>query len=109
MLKDLVAALEAAPADPIIGISDRFRNDPRSDKVNLTVGNYLGADGRIPLQATVNEAQKRLLAADTVHSYLPIEGLAGCCEAVEEMAFGAQSEVLLSGRAATCQDRKSVV
>lgn len=103
MLKDLVAALEAAPADPIIGISDRFRNDLRSDKVNLTVGNYLGADGRIPLQATVNEAQKRLLAADTVHSYLPIEGLAGCCEAVEEMAFGAQSEVLLSGRAATCQ------
>lgn len=103
MLKDFVAALKAADADPIIGISDAFRQDPRKEKVNLTVGNYLGADGRIPLQATVNDAQRRLLAADTVHSYLPIEGLAGFCSAVEEMAFGAQSEVLASARAATCQ------
>ena len=62
MLKDTIAALKAAPADPIIGISERFQKDPRKEKVNLTVGNYLGPDGKIPLQATVQEAQRRLLA-----------------------------------------------
>ncbi len=103
MLKDIVAALKAAPADPIIGISERFQKDPRADKVNLTVGNYLGADGKIPLQPTVEEAQRRLLAAATVHSYLPMQGLEGYCRAVEEMAFGRAAEVLVSGRAATCQ------
>ncbi len=102
-LRDVVAALQAAPADSIIGISERFQKDPRSEKVNLTVGNYLGADGRIPLQPSVHEAQKRLLEARTVHSYLPMEGLAGYVRAVEEMAFGAGAEVLASGRTVTCQ------
>ena len=103
MLKDTIAALKAAPADPIIGISERFQKDPRKEKVNLTVGNYLGPDGKIPLQATVQEAQRRLLEQRTVHSYLPIEGLKGFCDAVDVLSFGSESEVLLSGRSATCQ------
>ena len=102
-LKDTIALLQAAPADPIIGISDRFQKDPRTEKVNLTVGNYLGPDGKIPLQATVHEAQRRLLERRTVHSYLPIEGLKSFCDAVDVLSFGRDSEVLLSGRSATCQ------
>lgn len=40
MLVEKFEAIPPAPADPIIGISDRFRADPRKEKVNLTVGNY---------------------------------------------------------------------
>lgn len=68
MLVEKFEAIPPAPADPIIGISDRFRADPRKEKVNLTVGNYLGADGCIPLQQTVREAESRLLHRGTVHS-----------------------------------------
>ena len=28
----------AAPADPILGLTEEFKNDPRTDKINLGVG-----------------------------------------------------------------------
>ncbi|MCF0254468.1 MAG: aspartate/tyrosine/aromatic aminotransferase [Duodenibacillus sp.] len=97
------AGLAAAPADPIIGISDMFRGDPRPFKVNLTVGNYLGADGRVPLQATVHEAERRLWERARAHSYLPILGIPEFSAAVAELAFGKGSEPLESGRVASMQ------
>lgn len=102
MLKDVINHLQPAPADPIIGISDRFQKDPRQTKVNLTVGNYLGADGKIPLQETVRKAETRLLERKTVHRYLPILGLDTYCRALEKLTFGQDCEVLLSNRVATC-------
>jgi len=103
MLVEKFEAIPPAPADPIIGISDRFRADPRKEKVNLTVGNYLGADGCIPLQQTVREAESRLLHRGTVHSYLPIEGYGPYCRLLEELAFGSKSEVLTTNRVSTIQ------
>ena len=32
--------VEAAPADPILGLNEAFRSDPRADKINLGVGVY---------------------------------------------------------------------
>ena len=103
MLVEKFEAIPPAPADPIIGISDRFRADPRKEKVNLTVGNYLGADGCIPLQQTVREAESRLLHRGTVHSYLPIEGYGPYCRLLEELAFGSKSDVLTTNRVSTIQ------
>ncbi len=103
MLTSLFDGVDTVPADGIIAISDAYFNDPRETKVNLTIGNYLGADGKIPLQKTVEEAEARLLAKKTVHSYLPMLGLAGYCRAVEKLAFGEDSAALAAGRVATCQ------
>ena len=58
----LFARAQLAPADPILGLTEAFTADPRAEKVNLGVGVYLGDDGKLPLMASVREAQERLTA-----------------------------------------------
>ena len=83
MLTTLFQDVPEVPADAIIAISDAFFKDCRKNKVNMTIGNYLGADGKIPLQSTVEKAESRLLARKAVHSYLPMIGLKGYLRAVD--------------------------
>ena len=51
----------------------------------------------------MQEAEEKLTAARIPHTYIPISGLAGYGALVQKMVFGAESEVVLSGRAATVQ------
>ncbi|ABM03744.1 aminotransferase [Psychromonas ingrahamii 37] len=92
-----------APADPILGLTDAFKKDPRTEKINLGVGIYKNESGQTPILATVKEAEKRLLATETTKSYLSIEGIAAYGEAVQKLLFGQDSEVILSNRARTAQ------
>ena len=103
MTTSLFAGLKAAPADPILGVSEKFRADPRAEKVNLGVGAYLTEEGRTPILEVVQEAEEAIVAARIPHTYIPISGLAGYGELVQKMVFGAASEIVLSGRAATVQ------
>lgn len=41
---------------------ERFKEDPRSDKVNLSIGLYYNDDGIIPQLQAVAEAEARLNA-----------------------------------------------
>ncbi len=41
----MLETLQTAPPDSILGLMDAFNNDPRSDKVNLTVGVYKDEQG----------------------------------------------------------------
>lgn len=99
----LFANLTAAPADPILGVFEKFRSDPREQKVNLSAGVYLTEEGKTPVLDVVKEAEKALAEAQIPHTYIPMSGLPGYCAAVQKMVFGAQSEIVLSGRAATVQ------
>ena len=92
-----------APADPILGLTDAFKKDPRSDKINLGVGIYKNEMGQTPILATVKEAEKRLLAEETTKSYLTIEGIAAYGEAVQTLLFGKNAEIITSKRALTAQ------
>ena len=38
--------IEAAPADPILGLTDAYKKDPNKDKVNLGVGVYQNNEGK---------------------------------------------------------------
>jgi len=38
-----------APADPILGLTEEFRNDPRTNKINLGVGIYKDEAGATPI------------------------------------------------------------
>ena len=38
--------IEAAPADPILGLTDAYKKDPNKDKVNLGVGVYQSETSR---------------------------------------------------------------
>jgi aromatic-amino-acid transaminase len=92
-----------AAADPILGLTDAFKKDTRSEKINLGVGIYKDESGQTPILATVKEAEKRLLATEKTKSYLTIEGIAAYGVAVQKLLFGADSEIITSNRARTAQ------
>jgi aromatic-amino-acid transaminase len=95
--------LEPYAGDPILSLNDAFQKDPRSDKVNLSIGIYFDDEGRIPVLDCVRQAEAQMLAAGGPKPYLPIEGAAAMRTAVQHLLFGAGHEVLTSTRVATLQ------
>jgi aromatic-amino-acid transaminase len=99
----LFAAVEMAPRDPILGLNEQFNADPNPAKVNLGVGVYFDDQGKLPVLRCVAAAEQLLLAAPKAKNYLPIDGIALYDQAVQGLVFGADSEVVRSGRVATVQ------
>ncbi|HAW1832185.1 TPA: aromatic amino acid transaminase [Escherichia coli] len=98
--------VDAYAGDPILTLMERFKEDPRSDKVNLSIGLYYNEDGIIPqLQAVAEaEAEARLNAQPHGASlYLPMEGLNSYRHAIAPLLFGADHPVLQQQRVATIQ------
>jgi len=95
--------LEPYAGDPILGLNDAFQKDPRTQKVNLSIGIYFDEAGRIPVLGCVQRAEAQMLAANITKSYLPIEGDGAMRRAVQGLLFGAGHEALASGRVATLQ------
>jgi len=103
MTSTLFAAVEMAPRDPILGLSEAFNADARPTKVNLGVGVYCDDNGRIPLLAAVRAAEKARLEAAPPRGYQPIEGPAAYNQAVQELIFGSNSPLLAAGRVITVE------
>jgi len=99
----LFSAIEMAPRDPILGITEAFNADQNLDKTNLGVGVYYDDNGKVPLLQCVQKAEALLMEKLAPRTYLPIEGLAAYDKAVQELVFGAESEVVTSRRAITAQ------
>ncbi|MBK7590408.1 MAG: aspartate/tyrosine/aromatic aminotransferase [Betaproteobacteria bacterium] len=99
----LLAAIELAPRDPILGITEAFVADTNPHKVNLGVGVYCDDHGKVPLLECVKRAERELTAHAAPRGYLPIDGLAAYDKAVQALLFGADSEIVQSGRAITVQ------
>ena len=95
--------LEPYAGDPILSLNDAFGRDPRSHKINLSIGIYFDDAGRIPVLDCVRQAEAQLLAANAPKPYLPIEGAGACRTAVQHLLFGADHEAVTSGRIATLQ------
>jgi aspartate/tyrosine/aromatic aminotransferase len=93
--------IKAAPADSILGLTDAFRNDPSSQKVNLGVGVYKDENGTTPILDCVKAAEKILLEREKTKSYLPISGDAAYAAEVQKLLFGESGDVVSSGRAVT--------
>ncbi|HAY5381063.1 TPA: aromatic amino acid transaminase [Shigella flexneri] len=96
--------VDAYAGDPILTLMERFKEDPRSDKVNLSIGLYYNEDGIIPQLKAVAEAEARLNAQPHGASlYLPMEGLNSYRHAIAPLLFGADHPVLQQQRVATIQ------
>ena len=91
--------IEAAPADPILGISEAFKKDPRADKINLSVGVYKNEQGVTQILGCVKKAEKILLSEETTKSYLPICGMPEYGRCARELIFGKGSEYVDGGKA----------
>jgi aspartate/tyrosine/aromatic aminotransferase len=96
-------SLTPAAPDPILGLSETFKADTRPGKVNLSVGVYVDDSGVTPVIPSVLEAERRLLAKAGPKGYLPIDGRPGFKAVVRDLIFGADHEIVASGRSATAQ------
>ncbi len=92
-----------APGDPILGLTEKYLADPRSNKVNLGVGVYSDNQGRLPVLKAVQQVEQALVRDQSPRGYLPIDGLPAYTTATQKLLFGAGSAVLEAGRAATVQ------
>lgn len=99
----LLAAIEMAPRDPILGVTEAFNADPNPRKVNLGVGVYCDDNGKVPLLECVRRAERALTDKGGPHVYLPIDGIAAYDRAVRSLVFGAESELVQAGRVVTVQ------
>ena len=99
----IFSQVELAPADPILGLTDTFKADPRTDKVNLGVGIYKDEAGQTPVLKSVKQAEAKLLAEESTKNYLGIEGVLAYNGAVQTLLFGEGAELINSGRVATAQ------
>ncbi|HAJ5660299.1 TPA: aromatic amino acid transaminase [Escherichia coli] len=96
--------VDAYAGDPILTLMERFKEDPRSDKVNLSIGLYYNEDGIIPQLKAVADAEARLNAQPHGASlYLPMEGLNSYRHAIAPLLFGADHPILQQQRVATIQ------
>ena len=68
--------LTEAPADAILGLTERYKADPRDGKINLTVGVYKNAQEQTPVLRCVKQAEQRILEHESSKGYLGIAGSA---------------------------------
>src|SRR3954463_14980146 len=100
---NIFGAIAMAPRDPILGITEAFNADTNPAKINLGVGVYYDDNGKVPLLACVQKAEAKLMEQLSPRTYLPIEGLAAYDKAVQELVFGADSQIIQEKRAITVQ------
>ncbi len=95
--------VDAYAGDPILTLNENFQKDPRSDKINLSIGIYFDDAGRLPVMGAVREAESQLAQAIGPRSYLPMLGLPDYRVQVQHLLFGADHPAVREGRVVTLQ------
>ncbi|MGB1011945.1 MAG: aromatic amino acid transaminase [Thiolinea sp.] len=94
----MFANLPVPAEDKILGLMRRFREDPRDNKMDLSVGVYADEKGQTIILDVVKEAEKRLLAKQTTKTYVGLAGDPTFNRAMQEIVFGeGSSEQLIRG------------
>ena len=80
--------LPELPQDKILMLMGMFRDDPRSEKVDLGVGVYRDATGLTPVFASVKAAEKLLWQTETTKSYTGLTGDPEFGDAMRQLILG---------------------
>lgn len=80
--------LPAYADDPILGLFDVYKADPRPGKVNLGIGIYCDEAGQVPVLDSVRAARADAVGARGPSVYLPTEGGEAYRGAVRALVFG---------------------
>ncbi|KAF7970611.1 hypothetical protein HWV62_23639 [Athelia sp. TMB] len=88
------SSVPAGPPDPILGITEAFKADKDSRKINLGVGAYRDENGKPYVLRAVKKAEQILTAASPDKEYLPITGLSDFTKLAAKLAYGADSAPL---------------
>ncbi len=97
----LAAGLAPLPPDPILGLAEAYAADPRPSKISLASGVYVDESGITPVLATVAEAERRILEAQTTKLYKPIAGDPAYLRPVRDLVFGAGDAAVAARRVET--------
>lgn len=84
----MFARLTAIPADPILGLSIKYRADTNPQKVDLGVGVYKNAAGETPVLACVKAAEKFRFENETSKTYIGGTGSAAFNEQMTTLILG---------------------
>jgi aromatic-amino-acid transaminase len=95
--------VEAYAGDPILSLNEAFGKDPRTDKVNLSIGVYFEDSGKIAMLPSVRAAELKVVEAAGARPYQPMEGAANFRTAVQHLLFGADHQALKDNRVVTLQ------
>jgi len=95
--------VEPYAGDPILSLNEEFGKDPRSNKINLSIGIYFDDAGKIPMLPSVRAAELNVVAEAGARPYLPMEGATNFRSAVQQLLFGTDSAALKAGRVVTIQ------
>ncbi len=77
--------LTQQPPDKILQLMQMFKEDPRTDKVDLGVGVYKDATGLTPIMRAVKSAEKKLWELEDTKSYTGLAGDAGYHDAMIDL------------------------
>jgi aromatic-amino-acid transaminase len=81
-------SLSAAKPDAILALLGMFRDDLRSNKIDLGVGVYKDASGNTPVMSAIRKAERMLYESQTTKTYVGPAGDAGFNAAMTRLIFG---------------------
>ncbi len=84
----MLSNLKAQPADKILALMAKFKEDPRPTKIDLGVGVYKNAEGVTPVMRAVKEAERRLVEEQTSKSYVALAGDPAFANAMTDLILG---------------------
>jgi aromatic-amino-acid transaminase len=92
----MLADLAPKAPDPLLKIIKMFREDPRSDKIDLGVGVYKDATGNTPVMRAVKDAETLLLATQKTKTYVGQQGDVDFLRLVGQLVFGDMAREMAS-------------
>jgi aromatic-amino-acid transaminase len=103
MNPSVFSSVDMAPRDPILGLTEAFNTDARTNKVNLGVGVYYDDAGKLPLLRAVRAAEEARMKNAPPRGYQPIEGAPAYNKAVQDLLFGQGAALTADGRVVSAQ------
>ena len=97
----MFASLKASPADPILGLLAKYREDTNPNKIDLGVGVYKNEAGETAVLNCVKKAEQHRTDTETSKVYLGPTGSPIFNDVMSQLIFGENHSVLNENRART--------
>jgi len=91
-------AIEARPADPILGLSAAFKKDTNPNKIDLGVGVYKDESGNCPVMTAVKKAEKIKCEEEDSKAYIAQAGPESFIKHTLDLVLGNAHPVIREGR-----------
>lgn len=87
MTQSYFQKLHPAEPDPIFGLNQTLKKDPRENKVDLLIGYYKDESDHVPIFQAIKAAERQILDKQKDLHYLPIDGHQLFLESLKELVF----------------------